>query len=125
MHVPCSGSCTIPERCIWGAVFEQVVCEATQCEDYHVRKAAYEAIWTIATLYYDKLQVILGTRACDHGCVMHRLREESRPKQYLELEQTVCLYVPILKFGDEVLQKALDALLIRQTCCANKPPRKT
>ena len=35
----------------------QVVCEATQCTDSNVRKAAYEAIWTIATLYYDRLQV--------------------------------------------------------------------
>ncbi|CAN0340668.1 unnamed protein product, partial [Discosporangium mesarthrocarpum] len=35
----------------------QVVCEATQCEDATVRMAAYEGIWTIATLYYDRLQV--------------------------------------------------------------------
>lgn len=37
----------------------QVVCEATQCTDPGVRKAAYEAIWTIATLYYDRLQAYM------------------------------------------------------------------
>lgn len=38
---------------------DQVVCEATQCTDANVRKAAYEAIWTIATLYYDRLQAYM------------------------------------------------------------------
>lgn len=37
------------------------MCEATQCEDANVRKAAYEAIWTIATLYYDRLQAYMQT----------------------------------------------------------------
>ncbi len=37
----------------------QVVCEATLCSDAGVRKAAYEAIWTIATLYYDRLQAYM------------------------------------------------------------------
>lgn len=36
-----------------------MVCEATQCADPSVRKAAYEAIWTIATLYYDRLQAYM------------------------------------------------------------------
>lgn len=36
-----------------------MVCEATQCTDANVRKAAYEAIWTIATLYYDRLQAYM------------------------------------------------------------------
>lgn len=36
-----------------------MVCEATQCKDANVRKAAYEAIWTIATLYYDRLQAYM------------------------------------------------------------------
>ncbi|CAM9917727.1 unnamed protein product, partial [Laminaria digitata] len=40
-------------------VIMQVVCEATQCTDSSVRKAAYEAIWTIATLYYDRLQAYM------------------------------------------------------------------
>lgn len=40
-------------------MFSQVVCEATQCTDANVRKAAYEAIWTIATLYYDRLQAYM------------------------------------------------------------------
>eukprot|EP00904_Undaria_pinnatifida_P013666 jgi/Undpi1/942/HiC_scaffold_10.g04406.m1 len=40
-------------------VIMQVVCEATQCTDANVRKAAYEAIWTIATLYYDRLQAYM------------------------------------------------------------------
>ncbi|CAM9411941.1 unnamed protein product [Ectocarpus sp. 6 AP-2014] len=40
-------------------VIMQVVCEATQCADANVRKAAYEAIWTIATLYYDRLQAYM------------------------------------------------------------------
>ena len=44
-------------RCVVVAPPLQVVCEATQCTDANVRKAAYEAIWTIATLYYDRLQV--------------------------------------------------------------------
>lgn len=35
------------------------MCEATQCPDASVRKAAYEAIWTIATLYYDRLQAYM------------------------------------------------------------------
>ncbi|CAM9580768.1 unnamed protein product [Ascophyllum nodosum] len=40
-------------------VIMQVVCETTQCADVEVRKAAYEAIWTIATLYYDRLQAYM------------------------------------------------------------------
>lgn len=38
-----------------------MVCETTQCADADVRKAAYEAIWTIATLYYDRLQAYMQT----------------------------------------------------------------
>lgn len=41
----------------YAALHSQVVCETTLCADANVRKAAYEAIWTIATLYYDRLQV--------------------------------------------------------------------
>lgn len=49
--------CVFSRSCLFP--FPQVVCETTQCEDANVRKAAYEAIWTIATLYYDRLQTYM------------------------------------------------------------------